>query len=143
MIYCITVWCASNKNIINSLQISHNKLIKTVCCADRIDSSRPLFNSLKIYNVKDAYNYTVCNYIYKSIPNNENIFVRHERQHNTKQALNKVLHVRHTYSTQAKQSITYSATRVFKTVPVNIRRCEILVTFKYRLKAHILSNNGG
>ena len=85
----------------------------------------------------------VCNYIYKSISRNENIFVRNESQHNTRQALNEVLHVPYTYSTQTMQSITYSGTRVYNTVPVKIRGCENFVTFKYRVKAHILSNNGG
>ena len=85
----------------------------------------------------------VCNYIYKSISRNENIFVRNESQHNTRQAANEALHIPYTHSTQTMQSITYSGTRAYNTVPVNIRRCESFVTFKYRLKAHILSNNGG
>ena len=56
-------------------------------------------------------------------------------------ALNEVLRVPYTYSTQTTQSITYSGTRVYNTV--NIRRCKRFVTFKYRLKTHILTNNGG
>ena len=71
-----------------------------------MDSARPLFNSLKIFNVKEVYNYMVCNYIYKSISRNENIFVRNESQHNTRQALNEVLHVPYAHSTQTMQSIT-------------------------------------
>ena len=70
-------------------------------------------------------------------------FVRGESQHNTRQALNEVLHVPYTESTQTMKSITYSGTRVYNTVPVNIRRCGSLVAFKHRLRAHILSNNGG
>ena len=31
----------------------------------------------------------------------------------------------------------------YNIVPVNIRKCETFVTFKHRLKARILSNNGG
>ena len=143
LIYCITVWGASNKNVINPLQISQNKLVRAICGADRMDSARPLFNSLRIFNVKEVYNYMVCNYIYKSISRNENIFVRNESQHNTRQAVHEALHVPYTHSTQTMQSITYSGTRAYNTVPVNIRRCESFVTFKYRLKAHILSNNGG
>ena len=93
LIYCITVWRASNKNFINPLQISQNKLVRTFCGVDQMDRARPLFNSLKIFNVKDVYNYIPCNYIYKSISRNENIFVRYESQQNTRQALNEVLHV--------------------------------------------------
>ena len=96
-----------------------------------------------MFDVKEVYNHMNCNDIYKSISRNENIFVRNESQHNTRQALNEVLHVPYTHSTQTMQSITYSGTRAYNTVPVNIRRCESFVTFKYRLKAHILSNNGG
>ena len=56
--------------------------------------------------------------------------------------LNEALHVPFTHSTQTMQSITYSGTRAYNTVPINIRRGESFVTFKFRLKAHILSNNG-
>ena len=79
----------------------------------------------------------VCFYIYKSISRNENIFVRNQSQHNTRQALDEVLHVPYTHSTQNMQSITYSGTRAYHTVPVSIRRCESFVTFEYRLKAYI------
>ena len=83
------------------------------------------------------------NYIYNSISRKENIFVRNESQHDTRQALNEVRHAPYTYSNQTMQSNTYSGTRVYNTLPVNIRRCESFVAFKYSLKAHILSNNGG
>ena len=63
LIYCITDWGASNKNVINPLQISQNKLVRANCGADRMDSGRSLFISLKIFNAKDVYNYMVCNYI--------------------------------------------------------------------------------
>ena len=75
-----------------------------------MDSARPLFNSLKIINAKEVYIYMVCNYIYKSISRNENIFVRNDSQHNTRQALNEVLHVPYTNSTRTVLSITYSGT---------------------------------
>ena len=88
LIYCITVWGASIKNVYNPLQISQNKLVRAFCGGDRMDSARPLFNSLKIFIVKEVHKYMVCNYIYKSISSNENIFVRNESQHITRQALN-------------------------------------------------------
>ena len=84
----------------------------------------------------------VCKYICKWFSRNENIFARYESQHNTKQAVNEVLNVPYTYSTQTMQSFTYSGTRVYNNVPLNIRRCDSFVTFKYRLKASTLSNNG-
>ena len=104
-----------------------------------MDSARPLYNSLDISNAKVVYNYMVCYFIYKSISRSEDIFVRHETQHNTRQALNQVLDVPHTHCTQTVQPITYSGPKNLNTVPVNIRRCKSFVTFKYRLKAHILS----
>ena len=58
-------------------------------------------------------------------------------------SLDEAHHIPYSHSTQTMQSITYSGTREYNTVPVNIRRCESFVTFKYRLKAHILSHNGG
>ena len=108
-----------------------------------MDSARPFFNSLKKINVKEVYNYMVCTYIYQSISRDDSIFVRNECQHNTRQALNEVLHVPYTQSNQTMQSITYSGTRAYNTIPVNIRKWESFVTFKYRLKTHILSSNGG
>ena len=44
LIYCITVWCASKKNVINPLQISQNELVRAIWGADQMDSARPLFN---------------------------------------------------------------------------------------------------
>ena len=108
-----------------------------------MDSARPLFNSLKIFNVNEVYNYMVCNYIDKSFSRNENIFVHNKSQHTTRQAVNEVLRVPYTHSTQTMQSITYSGTRAYSTAPVSIIRFESFITFKYRLKAHILSINGG
>ena len=34
LIYCITVWGASNKNVINPLQISQIRLVRAICGAD-------------------------------------------------------------------------------------------------------------
>ena len=132
LVYYITVWGASNKSVINSLQNTQNKSV-------RADNGSPLFNALKIFNVKRVYNYILCIYIKKSLSRNENIFVRYENQHNTRWALNHALHVPYTYSIQSIQSTTYSRSRILNTVPVNIRSCECFVTFKYRLKAHILT----
>ena len=70
----------------------------------------------------------VCIYGYNSISKIENIFVPYKSQHDTRQALNEVLHVPYTYSTKAMHSITYSGPRIFNTVPVNIRICESCVT---------------
>ena len=82
-------------------------------------------------------------YIYKSFSRTVNTFARFESQRNTKQAVNELFQVPYTYSSQTMQSITYSTTRVYNTVPVNIRRYQRFVTFKDRLKTHILFNNGG
>ena len=53
---------------------------------------------------------------------NENIFVRNESQHNTREALKEVLHVPYTYSSQTMQSIAYSVTRVYNTVTVHCKK---------------------
>ena len=45
------------------MRISHNKLIRTICDAAQSDSDRAFFNSLKVFNFKDVYNYIVCSYI--------------------------------------------------------------------------------
>ena len=84
-----------------------------------------------------------CSYIYKTISRNENIVVHNESKHKTRQAVNEVLHAPYAHLTQSMQSFTYSGTRAYNTVPVNIRRCESFVTFKYRQKIHISSNDGG
>ena len=97
LIYCITVCGASDKNDINSLQISQKNLVSAICGAERMDSVRQLFNSFKIFNVKEVYNYMVCNFIYNSTSRNENIWVRNENQHNTRQVVNEVLHVPYTH----------------------------------------------
>ena len=54
-IYCISVWGASKKNAINPLQNSQDKWVRAICGADRMDSARPLYNSLKKSNVKGVY----------------------------------------------------------------------------------------
>ena len=108
-----------------------------------IDSTRPLFKSLKIFNVEEVFNYMVCNFFYKSISRNENIIVRNEIQHNTRQDLLEVSHVPFTHSTQTTQYIKYSGTRAYNTVPKDIRIIKSFVTLKYRLKVYILFINGG
>ena len=104
-----------------------------------MNSARPLFNGFKECNVKYVCDYMVCIHIYKSVSRKENIFVHYESQNCTKQTLNQVLHVPHTYSIQTVRYITYSSARLIYTFPVNIRRCKSFVTLKYRLKAPILS----
>ena len=65
-----------------------------------MDSAKPLFNSLKMFDVKYVYNYMVYSYTYKSVSMNENTFARYENQHNTRQHLDEVLQVPYTNSTQ-------------------------------------------
>ena len=49
LIYYITVWGTSNKNVINTLQNSQKKLDRPVCGADWMDSARSLFSSFKFF----------------------------------------------------------------------------------------------
>ena len=66
LIYCITVWGASNKNVTSPLQILQYKLVRAIC-------GRPLINSLKIFSVTKVYKYLVYIYIFKSISRSENL----------------------------------------------------------------------
>ena len=103
-----------------------------------MDSARTLYISLEKFNVKEVYNYMICNCIYKSISRNDNIFVRYECQQITRQALYEVLHAPYTPSTQTLQSFTFFGIWAYITFPVNIRRRKRLVSFKYRLKTNIM-----
>ena len=61
LIYCITVWGSSNDNIIKPLQVIQNKLIRALCGGDRLSSSAPLYNSLKLFTIRSICGYLACN----------------------------------------------------------------------------------
>ena len=129
--YCITVWGASNKNVINPSQTSWNKSVGAICSAIRLDSARPLFNSLKIFNLEDVFNYVVCNYAQISFSRSKNIFLRHEAQHNLRQTLNLF------FDTKLKLlNLLHTLVLKFQYCSRNIRICESLVFLQIGLKAH-------
>ena len=59
----VFLWGVSKKNVINPYKSHRKKLARAICGGVRMDSARPLFNSVKIFNDKDVYHYMVCNYI--------------------------------------------------------------------------------
>jgi len=128
--YCIPVWGSSNDYIIKPQQVIQNKVVRAICGADRLSISMPLYNSLKIFNIRSIYKHRACNNDCKSLMISEDEFSLQRSSHKTRQAQNRMLAASWSVVSSPMQSILLSGPRSYNSLPTAIKETRTFTAFK-------------
>ena len=142
MIYCNSLWGNTYGNTLKPLKTIQKRVIRTITSSGRYTHTAPLFDQLKIFDVKKTNTFYSALYVYKCVNNilyiNNNFSFAVET-HN--RDLRDPLRLRGPRwgSKQRQQYIGCHGCNAWNSLPLNIRASDSLTIFKRRLKDFVLN----
>lgn len=141
--YLIEVWGSAAKTNINKLQISQNKLIKTLFNYDYLTSTQKIYKNTNIMTITQAYKYNTCILIKKIINkdiHSQILFTKkiHVVKRNTRQASN--IYLRTPRTNYGKKNIMFEGAKLYNKLPKDLKEINSINLFKKVLKKHILKD---
>lgn len=142
--YLVEIWGSAAKSTLNDLQISQNKLIKTLFHYNYLTPTVRLYNETKIMNINKTYEYYTCVLIRKILSkeikssitfNTKNNHPLLKRLRNPKNII--LNRIRTNYG---RKNITFEGAQLYNKLPDNIKNAKNLHTFKNLLKKHLINN---
>lgn len=142
--YCIIVWGKTYQKPLNNLLKLQKKLVRIITFSEFNASTSTLFKQLSVMKVNNYYIYSCAIYMFKFRQGNlisqfDNWFVCNNDNHD--------YNTRHgndykSYRANTKQSsfnIRTQGPKIWNEIPRAVKDCQSLVTFKRKLKSHLLS----
>lgn len=142
--YLIELWGTAAKSNLKDLQISQNKLIKTLFGYNHRTPSAQLYKKTKFMNIAQLYKFNTCILIRKLITkevNSQIILTKRAQTHKiiTRQANNLCLRMPRT--NYGKKNILYEGAKFYNSLPKLVKTAKSLTSFKKSLKNHILCDH--
>lgn len=142
--YCTTILYTLNQNEIARMQKLQNRAMRIILCCSRYTPIRQMHHCLNWLPVLEYFNYKVLVFIFKlkigSAPSyllNKLTYVNEIHSHNTRQRNNFFIAPRN--SKLCRNSLFYSGLDAFNKLPSHIKSISSLSTFKWKLKAYLLT----
>lgn len=136
--YLVEVWgCAAESNL-KTLQISQNKIIKTLFKYNRLMDTKLLYEKTKLLNLKQTYTYTTCILIRKILTNKihtELSLSERTFKHQLRNA-NKISLITPRIN-HGKYNIMFEGAQMYNNLPNDIKDCNSFGLFKSKLKKYI------
>ena len=143
MNYCIDIWGAANKGLLESIFKLQKKAIRLITSSKFNAHTSPLFESLKILKLEDIYKYCIALLMFKlhngMLPDVFNeMFTRNTQIHNylTRQA--ESLHVPSTTTHKVASTIRYKGVNLWNEVNKKVNTCCKISVFKNAVKCLLL-----
>lgn len=140
ILYCHTVWGASGKTKIKTLEIAQKKVVRTMSYLRRHEHTNSSFYNLGILKLEEINIYCCAIFVYKCLNKfieNKYFQIRIQNRYNLR-TIN-VLHIPLMTSSQSQSCISYHGVKVWNNLPQNIRAMTTLAGFKKSLKSLLLS----
>ena len=135
--YCTVVFGKTFPTHIYKLEIAQKKCIRIVAGLPPLSHTDPIFCNLKLMKFQDIYNYHLGVHMYKNIGNFESSFRVNPYQTRSGDYYTPG---HHRLTLTRNQSIRYQGPIAWEGIPLNIRQCPSLASFKYNYRSHLLSN---
>ena len=141
--YCIEVWGAACRTVLQPLRICQNKAIRSVNSSGYRASSGPIFKELQLLKIKDVFTRAVGIYMYKIMYNQKAQFILNdinEQQISHPHSLRNAgeLRLPDVSILRFKQSTFYQTIKVWNALPTDLKNTSLIV-FKRKLKEYLLN----
>ena len=143
-LYCIEVWHSAYSNITKPLFILQKKSIRAICNLDYSAHTNDHFKSLSILKLYDLYQYQTLIYFYKALnlpnydPTLNNFLTTSSNIHNHETRNKNMITPKNYNLNKTKFNIKHNGTKLFNSLPTDIKQSSSLFKFKNRLKKYYL-----
>lgn len=135
IIYCVVVWGGSPARYTQKIILLQKKIIRIICNANYLAHTSELFKTTKILKYNDVYTYHLSVYMYKNRSNFSNADDLHpydtRHRHDAVPGFHRL--------TMTQRAVRYRAASIWNGLPIVLKNCSSLSSFKKALKAHYIS----
>jgi exonuclease III len=132
LIYCNLVWGSAAGNHINKLLLQ-KKMVRIITGSGYLDHCDPLFKRTKILKIGDINTFLCSIFAYKNSVN----FETSNHAYNTRFKDNAVPKFQRLSICQ--RSLSFVAPRLYNDLPMKVKQCKSLVSFKQSMKDYLLN----
>ena len=134
--YCTVVFGKTFQAHIYKLEVAQRKCIRIIAGLPPLSHSDPIFCNLRLMKFKDIYKYQLGVYMFKNIGSFESSF--RVNPYNTRSG-DYYAPGLHRLTLTQNQSIQYQGPIVWEEIPLAIKQCPSLASFKYNYRSHLIS----
>ena len=141
--YGVASWGSAKNTALDKLRIIQNKIIRYLTHSSRFTNVQNHYETLGILKLDDLYYLEVAKFIHRGVndvlPSTFDEFFRPiEHQHNTRTKLNCIFSLPRARTDLGKQSIKFSAVKVWSDLPPDIKSIEDGKVFGFNVKKFLL-----
>ena len=133
-IYCNVIWSSTHGIYLRDISLLQKRLIRIITGSAYLEHTDPLFSLTNMLKFEDVCRCQLALYAYKQYNNNRFNYPAHEyvtRNRNTAVPLFQRLSL-------TQRSLSYSAPRLWNTIPPDVQNAQSVASFKFKLKKSIL-----
>ena len=144
--YCCITWGFTYHSNIKKLFILQKRALRAISNSSFNSPSAPLFLHLKTLNIFDLFNYHTSIFMFRyhkgTLPNIFSHYFASNSQFHTYNTRNANDLLTPLYNLDISQHfIKYKGIFIWNSLPINLRNCSTLMTFKSKLKAHLIKSS--
>jgi exonuclease III len=146
--YCLPLWGNTSSVCLDKVWNLQKRCVRNICNLQYDSPTRDIFNKLGWHNIYERNFYHLCINAFKILNSDNaplsNLVTMHKNisSHNLRSNNNHLmLHVPFARKEIYKQSFSYSVAVSWNKLPVNVRSCSSVLTFKSLLNDFIMSND--
>jgi hypothetical protein len=137
--YCNSLLIGVSEKNINKLQKVQNTVARVITGHRKFDHITPVLKNLHWLPIKSRIKFKLCTIVFKTLANNEPFYLRdllnYQQTVRTLRSTDKcLLNVPRCKTVAASRAFSIAAPTVWNEIPIEIRNCNSLLTFKNKLK---------
>ena len=143
--YCAMIWADKNNSHLHSLFLMQKRIIRTCTNSIWLAHTDPLFQSLKTLKIHDLYVLQTAEFMYKYLHDllphdlfDDHYFVTRQDIHPYDTRTSQDLHIRHTNTKLAENTIKTQAALVWNSLSDPLKHSPSLAIFKATLKKQLI-----
>ena len=140
--YCNSLYNGMTGKNLDRLQKLQNKSARIIHCKPPSTHITPLLKELHWLPVRERIHHKALTLVYKCLHNLSpnyltNLLKVRQSNYNTRSSSRTPLHTPRTYKSVGDQAFTAFAPKLWNNLPVNLKECTSISTFKKMLKSHL------
>ena len=132
ILYCNEIWGCTYSVHLNDIELLQKRVVRIITGSDFLANTGPLFYSTGILKIKDVNKFLLALYMRKNLDNFRNI----NSVYQTRNAIEPL--IRNHRLTITEHSVYYSACRLWRELPNNLKCIDSLLSFKTELKKYFI-----
>ena len=138
LLYCITLWGYTYKTSLKVIQVTQNKIVRSMTGLGRREPVENVLKQFGFLNITEIHKFNCCIYVFKSMQRNEGTFTHRFYNRNTRESSLALLEIPTVRTNHSQQNISFIGATFWNQLPREMRMLENLSEFKKHLKHFLL-----